>query len=102
MELQNWISEARDHWKQFQPRRYRELQQSGQLAVALRSAAEMTHREMSELEAVGFANHEAWEMVRERYLFPPEEPTSEKLEPNAMADLYREKVQFENSLLKDE
>ena len=28
---------------------------------------------MSELENRGFRNHEAWKMVRERYLSPPEE-----------------------------
>ncbi|RMX06835.1 hypothetical protein D8I35_10105 [Corticibacter populi] len=80
MNLQHWISQARDHWKEFQPTRYKQLQESGRLGQALKDAAEQTHREMTQLEEAGFANHEAWEMVRELYLFPPEE----RKQPDAM------------------
>ncbi len=78
MNLDNWISEARAHWKEFQPKRFRALQQNGRLNEALRAAAEQTHREMTELEARGHTEQEAWEMVREQYLFPPEEKTKEQ------------------------
>ena len=71
MNLNDWISQARDHWRQFQPTKFKELRKAGKLEQALRDAAERTHREMTELENSGFRNHEAWEMVRERYLFPP-------------------------------
>lgn len=73
MNLNVWISQARDHWKEFQPTLFKELKAKNQLGNALRDAAERTHQEMSELEAQGFSNHEAWEMTREKYLFPPEE-----------------------------
>lgn len=73
MNLEHWISQACDHWKEFQPTRYKQLKEAGRLGPALKDAAEQTHREMTQLEEAGFANHEAWEMVRELYLFPPEE-----------------------------
>ena len=79
MNLNEWISQARSHWRQFQPTKFRQLQAAGKLDQALRQAAERTHREMLELEENGYRFHEAWEMVRERYLFPPEEkPTKDE------------------------
>ncbi|MEW8437168.1 MAG: hypothetical protein AB2689_03340 [Candidatus Thiodiazotropha taylori] len=102
MNLNNWISKAKEHWKEFQPTRYQELKESGQLEQALQEAAEQTHLEMSELEEAGFQNHEAWEMVRERYLFLPEEPGLEdEEEVNEGARLHQEAVAIMNRLLKD-
>jgi len=73
MHLQNWITQARAHWEEFQPTRHKELKEAGQLEQALQSAADQTHFEISQLENTGFSNQEAWEMTRELYLFPPEE-----------------------------
>ena len=73
MNLEAWMSQARAHWKEFQPTRFKELVKTGKLRAALKDAAERTYQEMTELEQAGFQNNEAWEMVRERYLFPPEE-----------------------------
>jgi hypothetical protein len=42
--LNNWISQAREHWKEHQPTRFRELSKAGKLGKALRDAAEQTHR----------------------------------------------------------
>ena len=68
----HWIAQAGAHWKEHQPKRYKALLQSGQLAPALKAAAEATSRDMEELQPqVG--QDSAWEMVRERHLFPPEE-----------------------------
>ena len=75
MNLENWINEARAHWQEFQPSRFKALKASGKLELALRDAAERTAREMDGLEASGMTNQEAWEVVREQYLFPPEEGT---------------------------
>jgi arsenate reductase-like glutaredoxin family protein len=73
MNLNNWITQARAHWKEFLPTRYKELRQAGKLDEALKNAAERTYEELNELEASGMKQQEAWEMVREQYLFPPEE-----------------------------
>ncbi|MEW8349344.1 MAG: hypothetical protein AB2687_13640 [Candidatus Thiodiazotropha taylori] len=64
MNLNNWISEAKEHWKEFQSTRYQELKESKQLEQELQEAAEQAHLEMSKLEESGFKNHEAWEMLR--------------------------------------
>ena len=91
MNLQHWISQAREHWKEHLPNRYKELKAKNQLGNALRQAAEQTHAEMSELEASGMTTHEAWEATRELYLFPPQEqaeadePASGALFNEAMA-----------------
>ena len=59
----NWINQGHAHWKEHQPKRYKALQQSGQLAPALRAAAEATAQDMDELRPqVG--QESAWEMVR--------------------------------------
>lgn len=73
MNLENWISQARQHWKEHQPKRFKALKEAGILEQALRTAAEQTHKEMTALENAGMKEHEAWEMVRETYLFPPPE-----------------------------
>jgi hypothetical protein len=71
--IRNWREQARAHWREFRPRLYRGLKRSGKLEQALTDAAERTHLEMKQLEASGFYTHEAWEIVRESYLFTPEE-----------------------------
>ncbi len=73
MNLQNWVNQAREHWKEFQPKRYAALKRAGKLEAALQDAAERTYRETKDLEDCGVTTQDAWEMVRERYLFPPEE-----------------------------
>ncbi|MCG8004246.1 MAG: hypothetical protein JAY88_12405 [Candidatus Thiodiazotropha lotti] len=102
MNLNDWISKAKEHWKEFQPTRYQELKESGQLEQALQQAAEQTHLEMSELEEAGYQNHEAWEMVRERYLFLPEEPGLEDQSVSQAAITYQEVVAIQNLLLQDQ
>ncbi|MCP4992504.1 MAG: hypothetical protein GY934_01775 [Gammaproteobacteria bacterium] len=102
MDFNNWINQAKEHWREFQPARYRELHEAGTLDQALTVAAEQTHREMSQLEDQGFQNHEAWEMVRERYLFPPEEPGLEEGLENPGASLFQEVMQVHNKLLQDQ
>ncbi|MCF1458247.1 MAG: hypothetical protein LPH21_12035 [Shewanella sp.] len=103
MNLNNWIRQAKEHWKEFQPTRYKELEKAGTLEQALQQAAEQSHLEMSELEESGFQNHEAWAMVRERYLFLPEEPGLEdEEEVNEAAKTHQESVAIMNLLLQDE
>lgn len=88
MQYAHWIHQARQHWREFQPRKFKALKDAGTLDKALEQAAEQTANEIDQLKAQGFAQHEAWEMVREKYLFPPEEKP-ENEEPTASADGYR-------------
>ncbi len=99
--LDHWISQARDHWKEHQPTRFRALKKAGKLEEALKAAAEATHLEMNRLEAQGYRNHEAWEIVREKHLFPPQEPGVEQDEPNPWADLRRDAIQLQNEIARE-
>jgi hypothetical protein len=79
MKHSNWISQARAHWKEHQPKRFKQLVSKGILNQQLADAAEATSQEMQKLVGQGFNRLEAWEMTRELYLFPAEEPgTSEE------------------------
>lgn len=70
--FQNWIRQARAHWKENLPKLYHQLEASGKLEAALKEAAELTYRELVALEEAGYDPQDAWEMVRESYLFPPD------------------------------
>lgn len=81
MQYEHWKAQARQHWKEHRPRMFKQLQESSQLQPALTQAAEQTAADLEALQAEGLDWHQAWEIVRERYLFlPPEsEPTSERV-----------------------
>lgn len=74
MQHQHWIDQARQHWQEFQPARFKELTDSGQLEAALRTAADATSDEMFKLASQGVRHDDAWPEVRELYLFPKPEP----------------------------
>lgn len=80
MNLENWKAQAKAHWREHRPTEYRQLQHKGLLAQALREAVELTHKEMTALEEAGHTEHEAWEMVREKYLFKPPEKAEQALD----------------------
>lgn len=87
MNLQNWISQAKKHWQEFQPNKYQALKNQGTLDLALKKAAEQTLAEVSELENQGYQPDEAFQMVRENHLFPPGEPENDNPEGNGPAIL---------------
>ena len=73
---------AEKHWRQFRPRMVHELEAKGKLEEMLLEAEEKTDEELDsltrELMKQGLtaqqAHDQAWEMVRERYIFlPPED-----------------------------
>ena len=75
MNLQNWIEEARQHWQEHRPKMYQQYLKAGNLDQKLKQAAEQTYLEVDELEQQGYQPHEAWEIVREKYLMLPDEDT---------------------------
>jgi hypothetical protein len=99
MQYQNWINQAKAHWREFQPKRYKALKAAGSLDEALSEAAEQTAQEMEDLQSQGFDREQAWEMVRNEYLFPPEE-TPENDEETASADGYRAQLAVNRMLSK--
>jgi len=100
MNLQTWANEAKAHWKEFSPSLYKGLVKYGRLEERAKQAAERTFEELRELINSGLKEHEAWEMVREKYLFtPPEKPESEP-PPSAWRRLQIEASQLQNKLLE--
>ena len=79
--MRHWVEQARQHWKEFQPEKYARLMAAGTLNQELEAAAEATQEQMQTLFGQGFIQQEAWEQVREQYLFPPEEEGIEEERP---------------------
>lgn len=69
MFLENWINQARSHWKQHLPEMYARLEKAGQLEAKLREAANRTYSAVTELEDSGMTAQEAFQMAREDHLF---------------------------------
>ena len=81
MKNSNWINIAREHWKEHQPTRFKELVANGLLNQQLADAAEATSQAMQALVGQGYSQYEAWEATRELYLFPAEEPGASEEAP---------------------
>lgn len=101
MDLKNWISLARESWRENNPTLFKELNRTGKLGQALRQAAEKTHEEMSELEAQGMSNAEAWEATREKYLLLPPESVPDEVESKGVG-LFREAMALQSQILQSE
>ena len=99
MNLQNWISLARESWRENNPNLFKELNRTGKLGAALKEAAERTHAEMSELEAAGHSNQEAWEMTREKYLLLPPESEPDEVASKGAA-LFNEANALQSQILQ--
>ena len=67
---------ALEHWRVHRPTLYRELERTGQLQQNAQRAATQTLSDQASLMASGLTQQEAWEIVRERYLLLPTEPTT--------------------------
>lgn len=72
---------AEKHWQQFLPRMTAELAAKGQLHAMLLEAEEKTDEELDQIRRqlmqqglmAQQAHDQAWEMVRQRYIFLPPE-----------------------------
>ena len=72
---------AERHWREFLPKMVAELESGGRLNAMLLEAEEQTEAEMDQLRRQLIqqgltpqqAHDQAWEMVRERYIFLPPE-----------------------------
>ena len=72
---------ADKHWREFLPKMVAELEAKGQLRAMLLEAQEQTAKELDSLcrhflqqgLTAQQAQHRAWEIVRERYIFLPPE-----------------------------
>jgi hypothetical protein len=99
--LQALIEVGRRHWREYLPKKYKSLKESGTLEMALATAADLTIKEMDSLKS-GYAmnQYEAWEAAREHYLILREErnPNPEPTPPNPAFEAIAEM----NKILKEE
>ena len=84
--------QAIEHWKEHLPKKYKALKQAGTLNSEALKAAEMTLDEQAELRAQGHPPEAAWEMVREQYLFQPEEEGASEEAPASSGYLLNVKL----------
>jgi hypothetical protein len=76
---------AEKHWRQFLPKMVKELETTGKLRTMLLEAEEKTEEELSSLRrklmnqglTAQQAHDQAWEIVREKYIFLTPETASE-------------------------
>ena len=66
--LRPLAAQAMEHWKEFQPKRYKAQKAAGTLNQTALEAAEKTLNEQAELIEGGIPAEIAWEMVREKYV----------------------------------
>jgi hypothetical protein len=52
MNLQNWVEQARAHWKEFRPDMFKELEDAGILEQELQTAATLTARDMDAFQGL--------------------------------------------------
>jgi len=83
----NWIRQAKAHWKEFLPAKYKALQQAGELDQELMKAAEATAALMDQWRAQGATETEAWEIARNEFLFlGPEQEVLDEDEADLQAE----------------
>ena len=70
----NWTRLANQHWKEFLPAKYQELQKAGKLQAEIARAVEQTFSEIDQLEQSGLRPDEAWEIVSPKYILLQPEP----------------------------
>lgn len=78
---------AIEHWQEHLPKMYASLKKAGTLNQAALDAAAKTLDEQATLIAQGIPPEAAWEMVREQYLFLPEEDGASEEAPDSQGYL---------------
>ena len=82
--MKHWTQygyQAEKHWREFCPKLVAELEAKGQLHAMLLEAEKQTEADLDRIrrqlikwgQRPQQAHHQAWELVRERYLFLPPE-----------------------------
>jgi hypothetical protein len=98
--LQNWINQAESHWKEHQPKLYQMHKKQRTLKLALNQAAEKTMIEVSELESQGYQPDEAFQMVREKYLFPPQESSEASRPESQSIEMYQQAIEMKQRMME--
>lgn len=71
--MESLAHQAKEHWKKLRPRMYAELKASGKLDELAQDAARRTREMVADLIEKGWSHDQAWEGVREQFVFLPSE-----------------------------
>ncbi len=80
--LSGWGYQAVEHWKKYRPKMYAQLQKSGRLNEEAESAAKKTSEALNDLLEQGYSHDQAWEAVKENWMFLPSEEDQPNLGEN--------------------
>ena len=98
----HWVEEARRHWREYRPKMYKALKDSGKLEERLRSAGRRASAEIGQLVEDGMQAAAALELVLPQYIYLPpesqvpllgEEPEPPELPPQLEDEDQTEEVQ---------
>lgn len=68
-----WAHAAAEHWRKYRPKMYAELVAGGQLERRANKAAKLTREALVESIHNGMPYDQAWEAVREMWMYLPNE-----------------------------
>lgn len=72
--LSNLGLRAKEHWRKYRPKMSRDLERQGKLDAALYAAQELTAKALADaILRDGLSHDQAWELVREEWIFLPDE-----------------------------
>jgi len=74
------VEMGREHWKEYLPQKYQDLEANGGLDQELSAAAEMTLQAMQDDREAGYSQYDAWEANREHHLILRAEDDQEEEE----------------------
>jgi len=91
MTTEAWAAMARKHWKEYLPKKWKALQESGETQAAVMAAAQQAQAHKLQLMKAGFQEHEADEVVRAEYILlkPEPEASGEDAEDRAREAAYQ-------------
>ncbi len=105
MNIDNLKNLKLENLKEFSPGAYQELEASGDLDQYLDSTARAAKVELDSLTSGGYSTDQAWEVVREDFLMPLDDPLSmpdEEENPNAgILSALNEAIVVGNRALED-
>jgi len=93
--------EAVNHWREHLPQRYKTLKQQGILFLRAQQAADKTNKDHDILVDQGMNWDQAWELVREKYIFLPEEEGASEEPTNESYQLAEETQREFSRIMKE-
>ena len=78
--------QALEHWKKHLPNLFAKLQEKGELERRAQKAADQTNEDLENAVSQGMPWHNAWDEVKNRYVFLPSEEEQERQEKEAEAN----------------